>query len=198
MGFEVGGELFELVAGFSVEGAATDFAEFFAEGTLVVVGEGLVAHVEEDVVLFVDVVSQQFDVLVGGGVEALLSLSRVLLVGFDGVDGINGIKGVGHVGGEFSGEGVFVEHDADGSAVAGHASGFQSGKQQVFFFGVVAGVGEGAEEFDTFSIGFDLEVLSGFGSFGEAIEDVDDAQDDLVFGLEDGGGFFVGGRIGHR
>jgi hypothetical protein len=112
-------------------------------------------------------------------------------VGFDFIDG------GGHLGGESSGEGVFVEHDGDGSAFAGDAAGFEGGEKEILLLGVVTGVGEGTEEFDAFSIGIDLEALALIGLVGEAFEDVDDAEDDLVFGFEDGRRHVFGGWVGH-
>lgn len=171
--FQLRGDLLELFASPALKRSAIHGTELCSQRTLIVKIHHSVAHVEQDVILLEDVVREQINVLSGGLKESHSGRS---------VAGSSGGQSAGHILGETSPNLMLVQHDADGSAIAGDTPGFKNGEQKILFLAVVACVGEEPEKLDTLRKRRFGEFTGLLESVHKPAEDPDHAKNYLVLG----------------
>jgi hypothetical protein len=164
--FELIGELSQLLPLLAAKGATTHLAEPAAERRLIVVRHHSIGHLEQDVVLFENMMSQQLDVLAG---------RRVKLAFGQGFTGTPRNQRCGHLTREFASLPVLVQHDTDGPSLAGNAPSLNQGEQQVFLFGMMASISEQLKKLHALGQCLIIKAAAVLGPVYQALEHGNDS-----------------------
>ena len=153
-----------------------DVLESLQEPLLIVLGQGLIGHREQAVVLLFDVFPQQADVALG--IVDELSDRFALASG-------GPLDCIGHATNMGPALLMLGEHHARGTALAGKPLGLHRRKKVCFFLAVVAAVGEVAEEVQRLLRRGLVQSPLGRTVLGDFLQAIEHLLDDPVFAAKD-------------